>query len=112
MQPIDLQAMYSQMPHIAQAVQHAQEGVLLANAVQAQNAINEKLEEDSKVAKTEAGNNTSKAIKNEKRGSDNNENLFDKKNNSQSENENENESEKIHTRIRESFIGEHIDIVR
>lgn len=115
MQPIDLQAMYSQMSHLAQTVQHAQEGVILAEALQAQNAVNEKLEEDTKVAKAEAENNTSQAIKNKKNGSSTKENFSEKKNDARRKNENEDDEEyekKPYNRIRESFIGEHIDIVR
>ena len=85
-QPIDLQTMYSQMANIAQNAAQAQDGGKFAEAMQQQNIVRENLEEAERVSRpaSDESEAQSRAVKNEGR----------------------------ERAVRESYIGQHIDITR
>ena len=101
-QPIDLQTMYSQMANIAQNAAQAQDGGKFAEAMQQQNIVRENLEEAERVSRpaSDESEAQSRAVKNN--GSSP----------SHGESEESGKGGERERAVRESYIGQHVDITR
>jgi hypothetical protein len=108
-QPIDLQTMYSQMANVAQNVAHAQEGPQLTEAMQQQNVVQMNKELAEKVHRTADGEERSAAVKNDGQNGTTG-GFTGKKKRKQTESETEEKPED--NGIRESYLGQHINITR
>ena len=108
-QPIDLQTMYSQMANVAQTVARAQEGPQLTEAMQQQNVVQKNKELADKVHRTADGDEKSPVIKDEGQNSTSG-SFTGKKRQKQNEKKPEEKSED--SGIRESYLGQHINITR
>ena len=102
-QPIDLQTMYSQMANIAQNAAQAQDGGRLAEAMQQQNIVRENLEEVDRVSRpaSDESEAESRAVKNDGTSSSRGKGGGREK-----------KDEGRERAVRESYIGQHIDITR
>ena len=97
------------MANIAQSVQHAQEGLPLAEAMQQQNVVQQNLEEVTRVSRPADEGAESQVVKNESRGaSQNGSHGNRKKRDGDAPIEKQTHAETVH----ESFIGQHVDITR
>ena len=107
-QPIDLQTMYSQMANIAQNAAHAQDGGRLAEAMQQQNIVRENLEEVDRVSRpaSDESEAESRAVKNDASSS------HGEKEEKGKDGGREKKDEGRERAVRESYIGQHIDITR
>lgn len=94
------------MANVAQNVQRAQEGPALVEAMQQQNAVQENLEEVTRVAPAAESESESQAVKNEQQGGT----FFNGGSNEGSSKRKRQTHEE--GSIRESFIGQHVDITR
>ena len=108
-QPIDLQTMYSQMANIAQNAAQAQDGGKFAEAMQQQNIVRENLEEAERVSRpaSDESEAQSRAVKND--GSSPSHGKSEEKGKG---GEREKKHEGRERAVRESYIGQHIDITR
>ena len=107
-QPIDLQTMYSQMANIAQNAAQAQDGGRLAEAMQQQNIVRENLEEVDRVSRpaSDESEAESRAVKNDASSS------HGEKEEKGKDGGREKKDEGRERAVRESYIGQHIDITR
>lgn len=106
-QPIDLQTIYSQMSNVAKNVAHQQNGNQLTQAMQENVAVQQEQERLSQVHKTAENEANTRQVKDE--GHQNN--SFQNQKNQKKSKEEEPEKKKL-TEIRESFLGQNIDISR
>ena len=108
-QPIDLQTMYSQMANIAQNAAQAQDGGKFAEAMQQQHIVRENLEAAERVSRPVADESEteSRAVKND--GSSPSHGEAEKKG---KDGKREKKQEGCECIVRESYIGQHIDITR
>ena len=108
-QPIDLQTMYSQMANIAQNAAQAQDGGRLAEAMQQQNIVRENLEEVDRVSRpaSDESEAASRAVKNDVASSSRGESEERGKSGGR-----EKKDEGRERAVRESYIGQHVDITR
>ncbi|WP_296667114.1 MULTISPECIES: hypothetical protein [unclassified Treponema] len=106
-QPIDLQTIYSQMGNVAKNVAHQQNGNQLTQAMQENAAVQQKQEQLAQVHKTAENEAVASQIKD---GAHQN-NSFQNQRNQKKNQEEELEKNKL-TEIRESFLGQNIDISR
>lgn len=106
-QPIDLQTIYSQMSNVAKNVAHQQNGNQLTQAMQENVAVQQEQERLSQVHKTAENDANTSQVKDE--GHQNN--SFQNQKNQKKSKEEEPEKKKL-TEIRESFLGQNIDISR
>lgn len=105
-QPIDLQTMYSQMNNIARTVAHSTQGAQLAQSLQEGSVIQQNMEKAQSVQKT-AENEAKSGEVNEEGHQSSNPQLPQKK-----KDENPQEEQRKPAEIRESYLGQHIDITR
>lgn len=105
-QPIDLQTMYSQMNNVAKTVANQQQGTQLVNAMQESKIVRQNLENSAQVHKAADNEAKSGQVKADGHGSSNKEGSDNKQKKSDQE-----QSDKENV-IRESFLGQHIDITR
>jgi len=105
-QPIDLQIMYSQMSNVANIAAHQQNGAQLADAMQQTKIVQQNIEQTSSVQKT--AENESKSVEINPDGHQSSERFSAKK----KKQESAAEPEKKKNEIRESYLGQHIDITR
>ena len=108
-QPIDLQTMYSQMANIAQNAEQAQDGGKFAEAMQQQNIVRENLEEAERVSRpaSDESEAQSRAVKNNGSSPSHGESEESGKGG-----EREKKHEGRERAVRESYIGQHVDITR
>ena len=108
-QPIDLQTMYSQMANIAQNAAQAQDGGRLAEAMQQQNIVRQNLEEAERVSRpaSDESEAQSRAVKN-----DGSSPSYGESEERGKGGEREKKEERRERAVRESYIGQHIDITR
>ncbi len=108
-QPIDLQTMYSQMANIAQNAAQAQDGGKFAEAMQQQNIVRENLEEAERVSRpaSDESEAQSRAVKNNGSSPSHGESEESGKGG-----EREKKHEGRERAVRESYIGQHVDITR
>ena len=108
-QPLDLQTMYSQMANFAKQVAHVEQGVQLSKAMQQVDVIKQNQEESLKVQQTGEDARSSGINKDGKNGQ--NFSGRNKKNDDETHEEiPEEQTDKY--RIKESYLGQHIDITR
>ncbi|WP_147614794.1 hypothetical protein [Treponema pectinovorum] len=105
-QPIDLSTIYSQMNNVAKNVAHQQQGAQLTQALQESNFIRQNAEMASQVHKTAEGEAKSAKIKGDGSGG---EKSFSQEN-KKKDNEDTQENKKL-TEIKESYLGQNIDIL-
>jgi hypothetical protein len=108
-QPIDLQTMYSQLANVAQSVAHAQEGPQLAEAMQQENIVQKNKEQADKVQQTAAEGVKTAVIKDEGH-SGTKSGAYGKKQKKPEDKKQETAPED--DGIRESYLGQHINITR
>jgi len=106
-QPIDLQTIYSQMSNVAKNVAHQQNGNQLTQAMQENVAVQQEQKRLSQVHKTAENEANACQVKDE----DQQNNSFQNQKNQKKNQEEETEKKKL-TEIRESFLGQNIDISR
>ena len=108
-QPIDLQTMYSQRANIAQNAAQAQDGGKFAEAMQQQNIVRENLEEAERVSRpaSDESEAQSRAVKNNGSSPSHGEGEESGKGG-----EREKKHEGRERAVRESYIGQHVDITR
>lgn len=106
-QPIDLQTIYSQMSNVAKNVAHQQNGNQLTQAMQENVAVQQEQERLAQVHKTAENEANTSQVKD--KGHQNN--SFQNQKNQKKSKEEEPEKKKL-TEIRESFLGQNIDISR
>lgn len=109
-QPIDLQTIYSQMSNVAKNVAHQQNGNQLTQAMQENVAVQQEQERLSQVHKTAENEANTSQVKDEGHQNNSFQNQKNQKNQKKSKEE-EPEKKKL-TEIRESFLGQNIDISR
>lgn len=105
-QPIDLQTMYSQMSNVSQNATRANEALQMASYIQKQNIVQQTLEQSSKVNEASFENVETMNVKSDGSSSGGG---------NQNENQNQKKKEPHNTPledIKESFIGQHINITR
>lgn len=108
-QPLDLQTMYSQMANVAKQVAHSEQGVQLSKAMQQVDVIKQNKEESLKVQ--QAGEDAkSSGINKDGRNNQNFNSPNEKKKEESKDDIPEEQSDKY--RIKESYLGQHIDITR
>lgn len=105
--PIDLSTIYSQLNNVAKTVAHQQQGAQLTQAMQENSLIRQSQEQSAQVHKTADSEAKTALVKDESKGSGS-EN-FQHKNKKQPD---KNEETVKMTEIRESFLGQNIDISR
>ncbi|MCK9171013.1 MAG: hypothetical protein M0P01_11430 [Treponema sp.] len=108
-QPIDLQTMYSQMANVAQTVARAQEGPQLTEAMQQQNVVQKNKELADKVHRAADGDEKSPVIKDEGQSGTTGNSAGRKR---QKQNKTETDEKSEDDGIRESYLGQHINITR
>lgn len=107
--PLDLQTMYAQINNVARDAAHLTQGAALSEAMQQQNIVKKNLEEATKVNQAKE-NSKSKGVdvnaegKNQSQDGD----FSDGKRSGGSVSEEDRDSE----RIKEDYLGRHIDITR
>ena len=109
-QPIDLQTIYSQMGNVAKNVAHQQNGNQLTQAMQENAAVQQKQEQLAQVHKTAENEAVASQIKDEAHQNNSFQNQRNQRNQKKNQEE-ELEKNKL-TEIRESFLGQNIDISR
>lgn len=106
-QPIDLQAVYTQMDKAAQIASRQQNGLQLANALQESQVVRETAEQASQVQKAAQNEAEIKMRDNDQKSSQGDiPNGKKKRRNSDSQEKNDTPQ----TEIRELYLGQHIDI--
>ncbi len=110
-QPIDLQTMYSQMTNVANRVAHEQNGGQLAQSINQQSVINQNAEKAQAVQKTASNDAKASVVKKDSKG---NGGFYGgaRQNGGTGLEDSEDEQPKKKVEIRESFLGQHIDITR
>ena len=108
-QPIDLQIMYSQMSNVSKIASQQQKGAELTNAMQQTKIVQQNSEQVESVQKT--ASDEAKAINIKKDGSQGQQNLQGGKKKEKNKDA-EVPAEKREIEIRESYLGQHIDITR
>lgn len=108
-QPIDLSAMYNNI-RMAQNVANQQQGAKAAEASQQQNAIQQNMEAASRVHVVSGENSQTSVVKDNGGGTSGAWGMNQGKRD-QKEEENQEEPPK-QSEIRESYLGQHIDITR
>lgn len=106
-QPIDLSTMYIQMSNVAKNVAHQQQGAQLSQALQEATFVRQNAENAAQVHKAAEGETKSERIKNNSSGSSGS---FEGK--KKKGEETEVQEEKKQTEIKESYLGQNIDILR
>lgn len=107
-QPIDLQIMYSQISNVSKIASQQQKGAELTNAMQHTREIQQASEQVSAVQKAASQESKTSVIKDEGKSSQQNlSGNFRKKQESE-----ENSEKRKEVEIRESYLGQHIDITR
>lgn len=106
-QPIDLSTMYSQMNNVAKTVAHQQNGAQLTQAMQENLVLQQEKVRLSQVQKAAENEASAGVVKDEGRQK----NSFQNQNNRE-KNQPEEEQQKKITEIRETFLGQNIDISR
>ena len=107
LQPIDLQTMYSQISNAAKMAVNVEQSVALAQKAQQADSVRKNEELNTKVQKTGEEQKSSGVNQN-----GHNQNEMSGKNNKQKENDSKPDEEKDKYRLKESFLGQHIDITR
>lgn len=103
--PIDLQTMYAQMNNVARTVANSQQGAQLAQQLQENKIIQQNLEQAHTVKKAANDEAKSTGVTDEgHRGS--------QQENNKRKNASSQENPQKETEIRESYLGQHIDITR
>jgi hypothetical protein len=106
--PIDLQTMYSQINNVAKLVSHQTDGTQLASAMQQNTMIQQNLEHVTTVQK--AANSDAKSTE---VNADGKNSADSRRKNKRKNGEEQDESAAKKTlEIRESYLGQHIDITR
>lgn len=105
--PIDLQAIYVNMDNVAKTVANQQQGAQLAQQLQESQMIQKNAEKASAVQKTADNEAKSETIKNEGHAS----NFYSQEQRRQKQDNDSKEKEKA-VEIRESYLGQHINIER
>lgn len=110
-QPIDLQTMYSQMTNVANRVAHEQNGGQLAQSINQQSVINQNAEKAQTVQKTASNDAKASIIRKDSKG---NGGFYGaaRQNGGARQDDSEEEQPKKKVEIRESFLGQHVDITR
>ena len=104
--PIDLSTIYSQMNNVAKTVQHQQQGVQLSQSMQENAMIQQNQEQAAQVHKTADSEANAAQVKDDANGSG------AQAQNGRKKNPEETPEPKKMTEIRESFLGQNIDISR
>ncbi|MGP1457795.1 MAG: hypothetical protein ACTTKL_00565 [Treponema sp.] len=104
-QPIDLQTMYAQIQNVAKEAAFHEQGVKLADSMQQAEIIEQNKEKAQRVNETEE-NSKASVVNEDGRGTDSGERRK-KKDKSPSDTEEEKKP-----RLKESYLGQHIDITR
>ncbi len=105
--PIDLSTIYSQMNNVAKTVQHQQQGVQLSQSMQENAMIQQNQEQAAQVHKTADSEANAAQVKDDANGSG-----AQSQNGRKKKNPEETPEPKKMTEIRESFLGQNIDISR
>ncbi len=108
-QPIDLQTMYSQMSNLAKQVAHSEQGIQLAKSMQQIDVVKADTEQTKKVQ--QAGEDAKSATVNQN-GSGGQSYPRGKKKDSGGEHDAEPGENPDKFRLKESYLGQHIDITR
>ncbi|MBQ1949388.1 MAG: hypothetical protein II367_04445 [Treponema sp.] len=107
-QPIDLQTMYSQISNVAKQVSHVEQGIQLSKSMQQTDIVKANTEQAKKVQQTGEDSKSSSVNQNGRNGA-----AFQNKKKKDSENpqpETQENSDKY--RLKEDYLGQHIDITR
>ncbi|MCR5495729.1 MAG: hypothetical protein K6F15_08840 [Treponema sp.] len=109
-QPIDLQTMYSQISNVAKQVSHVEQGVQLAKSMQQADVVKTNTEQSKKVQQTGEDSKSAGVNQNGRNGAS----LQHKKSNNKDSQENPDEEKENSDkyRLKEDFLGQHIDITR
>ncbi len=105
--PIDLQTMYSQMDTVARTVANQQQGVQLSQQMQEAGKIQKLAEETAMVHKAADDDSKAMTVKDEPEKNAQQQKKKNKKSDSSEEDTRPKDNE-----IRESYLGQHIDITR
>ena len=108
LQPIDLQTMYSQLSNVARQAAHQQQGVQLSEAMQQAGIVRQNQEQAEKVQQAEEQSKLGGINRN---GRNNSGQQQKKKEKSPDEQDSEAENT-AQNRLKESYLGQHIDITR
>lgn len=108
LQPIDLQTMYSQLSNVARQAVHQQQGVQLSEAMQQAGIVRQNQEQAEKVQQAEEQSKLGGINQN---GRNNSGQQQKKKEKSPDEQDSEAENT-AQNRLKESYLGQHIDITR
>lgn len=108
-QPIDLQTMYSQIATVAKQASHLQQGVELSQAMQQVNVIRENQENAEKVHQTDENSKAGTINKNGKNAGGGGEKS---KKREKDDAEKSEEVEVPQPKLKEAYLGQHIDITR
>lgn len=104
-QPIDLQTMYAQIQNVAKEAAFREQGVKLADAMQQADVIEQNKEKAQRVKETEE-NSKASVVNEDGRSSESGERKKKKDKNSADT------GEENAPRLKESYLGQHIDIMR
>ena len=104
LQPIDLQTMYSQLSNVARQAAHQQQGVQLSESMQQAGIIRQNQEQAEKEEQSKLGGIN-------QNGKNNSGQQQKKKEKSPDEQDSEAENT-AQNRLKESYLGQHIDITR
>lgn len=104
-QPIDLQTMYAQIQNVAKQAAFQQQGLQLADSMQQENIIKQNEEKAQRVKETEE-NSKASVVNEDGRGTDGDGHSGKKDKNAPRENEEKS------GHLKESYLGQHIDIMR
>lgn len=107
LQPIDLQTMYSQISNVARQTVHQQQGVQLSEAMQQVNVVRQNQEKSEKVHQTEEQEKSGVINQNGKNPSGQQEKEEKKSEHKEPEPQNSEQN-----RLKEPYLGQHIDITR
>lgn len=108
--PLDLQTMYAQINNVARDAAHLTQGAALSEAIQQQNIVKKNLEEATKVNQAKE-NSKSKGIDVNAEGKNQSQDGNSSDGKHKPENPYGKESENA-GRIKEDYLGRHIDITR
>ena len=107
--PLDLQTMYSQINNVAKQASHLTQGAQLSQSMQQEEAVRKNQEEAKKVSETKE-NSQAKGIDVNSDGKNSNTGHQNSEKKSADNPYEQNDSDKI--RIKEEYLGKHIDITR
>ena len=107
--PLDLQTMYSQINNVAKQAAHLTQGAQLASSMQQEEAVRKNQEEAKKVAETKE-NTQSKGIDVDSDGKNSNPEAEHHEKKAPDNPYGQNDADK--KRIKEEYLGQHIDITR